>query len=179
VAKESKEEAVSCTSTTNNSNNASNEENIIELFYIRVISKNTKIDTLFDNGSQTISTDLVKKLNLETVPHHKPYMLGWITKDSNLQVTRKFVFMFSITANVIDEVKLDLVPLDIFGIVLGSPYLYDRKVVLWEKCNIGESLTSVKVVFEWGGKQQKEFDALKQKIISAPVFSIAGLETTL
>lgn len=94
------------TSTTNNSNNASNEENIIGLFHIRVISKHTKIDTLFDGGSQAnlISTNLVKKLNLETVPHHKPYLLGWITKDANFQVTRKSVFSFSITANFVDEV---------------------------------------------------------------------------
>lgn len=115
----------------NNSNNISNEDNRIELFHIQVISKHTKIDTLFDSGSQEnlISTDLVKKLNLETVPHHKPYPLGWITKDENLQLTRKYVFKFSITANFIDEVELDVVPLDIFGIVLGSLYLYDRKVI--------------------------------------------------
>jgi hypothetical protein len=30
---------------------------------------------------------------------------------------------------LIDEVDLDVVPLDICGIVLGSPYLYDRKTV--------------------------------------------------
>jgi hypothetical protein len=35
--------------------------------------------------------------------------------------------MFSITANLIDEVELDVIPLDICGIVLGIPYLYDRK----------------------------------------------------
>jgi hypothetical protein len=34
--------------------------------------------------------------------------------------------MFSITANFIDEVELDVIPLDICGIVLGIPYLYDR-----------------------------------------------------
>jgi len=72
---------------------------------------------------------LVKKLNLETVPHHKQYLLGWITKDANLQVIRKHVFKFSITSNFIDEVELDVVPLDIYVIVLGSPYLYDMKVV--------------------------------------------------
>ena len=86
------------TSTANNSNNVSNEENRIELFHIRVISKHTKIDTMFDNGSQAnlISTDLVKKFNLEIVPHHKTYLLGWITKDVNLQVARKCVFRFAI-----------------------------------------------------------------------------------
>ena len=74
-----------------------------------------KIDMLFDSGCQAnlISVDLVKKLNLETMPHHKPYLLGWITKDANLQVTQKCVFRFAINANFIDEVELDVVPLDI------------------------------------------------------------------
>ena len=35
---------------------------------------------------------------------------------------------FSIITNYIDEVDLDVIPLDICGIVLGSPYLYDRDV---------------------------------------------------
>ena len=65
MEKTRKEEAVASTSAKNNSNNVSNEENKIELFDIRVISKHTKIDTLFDSGSQEnlISTNLVKKLN--------------------------------------------------------------------------------------------------------------------
>ena len=118
-------------STTNSSNNTSNEENKIELFHIQVISKHTKIDTLFDSGSQAnlISTDLVKKLNLETVPHHKPYPLRCITKDANLQVTRKCIFMFSITTNFIDEVELYVMPLNISGIVFRSLYLYDTRDV--------------------------------------------------
>jgi hypothetical protein len=36
---------------------------------------------------------------------------------------------------LIDEVDLDVVPLDICGIVLGSPYLYDRKVVFFHHEN--------------------------------------------
>jgi hypothetical protein len=32
---------------------------------------------------------------------------------------------------LIDEVDLDFVPLDICGIVLGSPYLYDRKAIFF------------------------------------------------
>ena len=96
---------------------------------MRVISKHTKIDTLFDSGSQTnlISDDLVKKLNLETILHPKPYPLGWICKDTNLQVTRKCILWFAITTDFIDEVELDVVLLDILGIILGSPYLFDRK----------------------------------------------------
>ena len=36
---------------------------------------------------------------------------------------------FAITANFVDTVVLDVVLLDITGIVLGSPYLYDRKEI--------------------------------------------------
>ena len=47
------------------------DETRIEIFHVRVISKHTNIDTLFDSGSQAnlISKYLVKKLNLETTPH--------------------------------------------------------------------------------------------------------------
>ena len=90
---------------------------------MRVVSKHTKIDTLFDSGSQAniISKDLVKQLKLETIPHPKPYPLGWICKDANLQVSRKCILCFAITTHFIDTIELDVVPLDISGIVLGSP----------------------------------------------------------
>jgi hypothetical protein len=103
----------------------------IEIFYIRVISKNTKIVTLFDIGSQEnlISNDTVKKLHLETTPHPKPHPLGWICGNAKLHVTRRCKLRFSITANFIHEVELDVIPLDICSIVLGSPYLYDRRAI--------------------------------------------------
>jgi hypothetical protein len=37
------------------------------------------------------------------------------------------------------------------------------------------AVTSIKQVFQWGGKQQKYFDALKEKISSAPVFTLPDL----
>ena len=45
------------------------EKRRIELFHVRIISNHTKIDTLFDSGSQAnlISEYLVKKLKLETI----------------------------------------------------------------------------------------------------------------
>ena len=36
---------------------------------------------------------------------------------------------FAITSHFIDTVELDVVPLDISGIFLGSPYLFDRKAI--------------------------------------------------
>jgi len=126
-------EIVVSTSSSHSQNNTPNEESRIELFHVRVISNHTNIDASFDSGSQSnlISKDLVKKLNLETVPHHKPYPLGWIVNNGNLQVTRKCLFMFTVIEKFIDEVELDVVPSDVLGIIVGSPYLYDRKTVFY------------------------------------------------
>ena len=46
---------------------------------------------------------------------------------THINDTKPFCLKFSITTNYIDEVDLDVIPLDICGVVLGSPYIYDRK----------------------------------------------------
>ena len=74
-------------------------------------------------------------MGLETKSHPKPYPLGWICGDNNLQVTKQCKIKFAITSNYVDEVELDIVPLDICGIVLGSPYLYDRKAIFYREEN--------------------------------------------
>ena len=75
--------------------------------------KHTKLDTLFDCGSQVnlISKEIVKKLELNTEPHKKPYPLGWVQKDTQLQVTRPCKLKFAISYKFNDEVVLDVVPL--------------------------------------------------------------------
>ena len=83
-----------------------NERKRIELFHIRVIINHTKVETLFDTGSQAnlISESLVKKLVLETKPHSKPYPLGWIHDKEKLNVTKKCKVKFVITSKLLDEV---------------------------------------------------------------------------
>jgi hypothetical protein len=131
--------SITSTSSSSNANvNVTQQEKMrIELFHIRFVSKHTKIDTLFNSGSQEnlISEETVKKLKLETSPHPKPYPLGWICDNAKLQVTRKCKLRFAITTNFVDEVELDVIPLDICGIVLGSPYLYDRKAIFYRQEN--------------------------------------------
>jgi hypothetical protein len=80
--------SIASTSSSSNSNlnETRQEKERIKLFHIRVVSKHTKIDTLFDTGSQAnlIYEDTVKKLKLETIPHPKPYPLGWICDNAKL-----------------------------------------------------------------------------------------------
>ena len=99
--------------------------------------KHTKVDTLFDSGSQVNldSEEVVKKLGLATIPHENPYPLRWVTNDAQLQVTKKCILKFAISDKFKDEVELDVVPLDICGIVLGIPYLYDRKAIFYREKN--------------------------------------------
>ena len=72
---------------------------------------------------------MVKEHNIDTIPHPKPYPLGWICKDANIQFSKKCILWFAIIAHFFHRVELDVVPLDITRIVLGSPYLYDRKAI--------------------------------------------------
>ena len=71
-------ESIASTSSSNFHTSTPNEETRIELFHMRVISKHTKIDTLFDSGSQAnlISEDLVKKINIETL--HITNHIHWV-----------------------------------------------------------------------------------------------------
>jgi len=80
-----------------------------------------------------ISESFVKKFGLKTNNHPKPYPLGWLKEKSQIHVTKQCRLKFSITSNYIDEVDLDMISLDICGIVLGSPYLYDRDVLFYRK----------------------------------------------
>ena len=73
----------------------------------------------------------MKNLGLEVKPHRKRYPLGWIHEKVKLNVTKKCKVKFVIAYKLVDELELDVIPLDICGIVLGSPYLYDRKEVFF------------------------------------------------
>ena len=49
-----------------------------------------------------------------------------------LQVTIQCWLRFSISSKLINEVDLDVVPLDVCGIELGIPYLYDKKAIFFQ-----------------------------------------------
>jgi hypothetical protein len=58
-----------------------------------------------------------------------------VCDDAKLQVTKQCKIRFIITANFFHEVELDVVPIEIFVIVLGSPYLFDRKIFFYREDN--------------------------------------------
>lgn len=108
-----------------------------KLFHIKIQVKKTKIDTLFDSRSQVnlIAAELVKKLGLEFFDHLSPSPLGWVNKDAELKVTKQCKNRFSISVYFIDELELDVVPLDVRGVVFGSPCMYMRDAILMQRAN--------------------------------------------
>jgi hypothetical protein len=74
-------------------------------------------------------------MGLETKPHPKPYPFGWVCDKEKFNVTKQCRIRFDIASKLIVEVDLDVVSLDICGIVLGSPYIYDRKTIFFRHEN--------------------------------------------
>jgi hypothetical protein len=74
---------------------------------------------------------LVKKLGLKTQVHHKPYTHKWIRNHHQMHITKKCTIKFAISSKYVDEVTCDVVPLSECGMVLGCPYLYDRKEIFY------------------------------------------------
>ena len=66
------------------------EKEMTKLFHIKIQVKKTKIDALFDSGSQEnlIAAELVNKLGLEVCVHSSPYPLGWVNKDAKIKVKK-------------------------------------------------------------------------------------------
>jgi hypothetical protein len=64
---------------------------------------------------------LVNNLGLEVQNHPIPYPLGWVNKDVDIKATKQCKIKFVVSVYFIIEVELDVVPLDICGVVFGSP----------------------------------------------------------
>ncbi|CAL2259851.1 unnamed protein product [Prunus armeniaca] len=106
-----------------------------ELFHVNIQVKQSVVQAIIDPGSQKnlISEALVRTVGLNTTPHPKPYPLGWIQKDVDLQITKQCTFKFVITNRYIDEVTCEVVPLDVCQVILGSPYLWDRDAIHYRR----------------------------------------------
>jgi hypothetical protein len=75
---------------------------------------------------------LVSKLGLEVHNHPRPHPLGWVNKDVEIKVTKKCKIIIFVGVDSIEEVELDVVPLDVCRVVLGIPYMYMRDYIfMW------------------------------------------------
>jgi hypothetical protein len=67
--------------------------------------------------------------------HHKPYSLKWISNNHKLHIKKQCTLKFAISSKFVDEAMCDVAPLNEFGMVLNSPYLYDCKEIFYRQHN--------------------------------------------
>jgi hypothetical protein len=75
-----------------------------------------------------VSTEMVEKLELETVAHPSPYKVSWLQKGHHVIVTKQCLVEFKI-GGYRNEILCDVIPMDVYHILLGRPWKYDRNVI--------------------------------------------------
>lgn len=98
------------------------------IFHSRCTIKGKVCALIIDGGSctNTASTRLVSKLQLETKPHPKPYKLKWLVDEAEMVVTEQVEVPFSI-GKYEDVAMCDVIPMETSHILLGRPWQFDKK----------------------------------------------------
>jgi hypothetical protein len=100
------------------------------LFRTTCNTKDRVCKVIVDSGStdNLVSIEMVEKMELETFAHPSPYEVSWLQKGHQVTVTKQFLVEFKI-GGYKDEILCDVIPMDVYHILLGRPWQYDRNVV--------------------------------------------------
>ena len=72
---------------------------------------------------------LVSKLQLQTIPHPQPYTIQHRNQSKSLLVSQVVLLHFSIGKVYQGEIWCDVFPIDTCHVLLGWPWLFDRKLM--------------------------------------------------
>ncbi|XP_023553652.1 uncharacterized protein LOC111811140 [Cucurbita pepo subsp. pepo] len=100
------------------------------LFQTRCLVQSVPCSVVIDSGSCTnvVSSILVKRLNLKTQPHPRPYKLQWLNDCGEVRVTQQTLVSFTI-GKYVDDVLCDVVSMHVGDLLLGRPWQFDRRVM--------------------------------------------------
>jgi hypothetical protein len=100
------------------------------LFRTACKTKDRVCKVIVDSGStdNLVSTEMVEKLELETIKHPSPYRVSWLQKGHQVNVTKQCLVEFKI-GGYNDKILCDVIPMDVCHLLLGRPWQYDRNVV--------------------------------------------------
>jgi hypothetical protein len=100
------------------------------LFRTACKTKDKVCKVIVDSGSidNLVSTEMVEKLELETVAHQIPYKVSWLQKGHQVTVTKQYLVEFNI-GGYKDQILCDVIPMDFYHLLLGRLWQYDRNVV--------------------------------------------------
>jgi hypothetical protein len=87
-----------------------------------------KVIVYSGSTNNLISTEMVEKLELETVEHPSPYRVSWLQKGHQVTVTKQCLVEFNI-GGYNDKILCDVIPMDVCHLLLGRSWQYDRNVI--------------------------------------------------
>lgn len=103
----------------------------------------------------------VNNLGLKTYEHPQAYPLDWVHNYSRIQVTKQCKLKFFICAKFIDEVVVDVIPLDMCGVILYNPYLWDRGVLYYRMLSKYKLIKDGKDYLVTTHKNKKKFPLMR------------------
>ena len=82
-----------------------------------------------DSGSTNniFSTEMVEKMSLNKTKHLVAYKVCWLHKGNQILVSEQCEFNFQIGPYK-DKILCDVMPMDVFHILLGRSWKFDKKV---------------------------------------------------
>lgn len=88
------------------------------------------LNVITDNGSgmNIISSDVVEHLGLIVEKHPTPYRVSWVNEENPILVKHHCLVKFALGDSYLDEAWCDVDPITICHLLLGRPWIYDRKV---------------------------------------------------
>ncbi|RVW75504.1 Transposon Ty3-I Gag-Pol polyprotein [Vitis vinifera] len=99
------------------------------IFQTRISCQGRLCTMIIDGGSSLniASQELVEKLNLKTERHPNPFRVAWVN-DTSIPVSFRCLVTFLFGKDFEESVWCEVLPIKVSHILLGRPWLFDRKV---------------------------------------------------
>jgi hypothetical protein len=100
------------------------------LFRTACKTKDRVCKVIVESGStdNLVSTEMVEKLELETVDQLSPYKVSWLQKGHQVNVTKQCLVDIKI-GGYNNKILCDVILMDVCHLLLGRPWKYDRNVI--------------------------------------------------
>jgi hypothetical protein len=101
------------------------------IFHTRMEHNGRVLNVIIDNGSgmNVIAEAAIELLGLKTKKHPTPYRISWVNEANSVHVKQRCFVKFSLGKKYVDEAWCDVIPMTVCHMLLGRPWLYDRRVL--------------------------------------------------
>jgi len=99
------------------------------IFHTRLQHRDRALNVIIDNVAASMSS-LKQRWNgwNWSEKHPSPYRISYVNENNLVSVKHRCLVQFSLGQEYVDEAWCDIIPMTICHILLGRPWLYDRKV---------------------------------------------------